>query len=66
MPVSLIFGIDALCSEHNILSQTLKPMTYDEFLDQFEGFEQDENGLPVEIDFTDHQAIIAAHEAQGL
>lgn len=48
------------------MSQTLKPMTYDEFLDQFEGFEQDENGLPVEIDFTDHQAIIAAQEAQCL
>ena len=48
------------------MSQTLKPMTYDEFLDQFEGFEQDENGLPVEIDFADHKAIVATHDAQCL
>lgn len=48
------------------MSQTLRSKTYNEFIDEFGGFQADEDGLPVEIDFADHKAIVAAHEAQCL
>ena len=47
------------------MSETLKTMTFDAFLEEF-GFEEDENGSPFEIDFADHQAIVAAHDARRL
>ena len=49
------------------MSETLKTMTFDAFLEEFEGFEEDdEDGAPVEIDFANHQAIVAAHDARRL
>ena len=48
------------------MSQALRIMTHNEFIDEFGGFQADEDGLPVEIDFADHKAIVEIHDEKRL